>query len=299
MQYEYKADSIQNLIANDMIHRSVEEIKIEHETEKKVLQIAALEKENKLYLIIGIIGFASLSFLFGILFYRHLLNVQKRRTAEYQIKQFEQEKQLVATQAVLDGEAAERSRVARDLHDGLGGMLSAVKLNLKHMKTGIIVLENTDVEHFDKALSMLDEAIGELRRVAHNMMPYSLMRFGLQAALSDFCDGIPTVAFNYYGINSRLNQKLETMLYRITHELINNALKYAEATHILVQIIRESDRIALTVQDNGRGFDLSLKNKGTGLQNIRTRVASYNGTMDVYSKTGEGTEVNVEIILTE
>ncbi|MDR1810355.1 MAG: histidine kinase [Prevotella sp.] len=298
LSYEHKADSVHSLIVNKEVLRSVEEIKIKYETEKKALKIAALEKENKLYFYTGILGIAILLLLLGILFYHHRLNLQKRRTAELQIKQLEQEKQLIATQSVLDGEVAERTRMARDLHDGLGGMLSAVKLNLKNMKTGII-LENAEVERFDKALSMLDGAIGELRRVAHNMMPDSLARFGLKDALSDFCDSIPTVKFNYFGDGTRLNPKMEAMLYRIIHELVNNALKHAEASHILVQVVQEPCRIAIAVQDNGKGFDTSVESKGNGMKNICSRVASYNGSVDVYSAIGEGTEVNVEFQLTE
>jgi len=85
------------------------------------------------------------------------------------------------------------------------------------------------------------------------------------------------------------------MIYRSIHELVNNALKYAGASQILVQIIQEPDRIAFTVQDDGCGFDPAVESKGMGLQNIRTRVASYNGILDINSRPGEGTEVNVEI----
>jgi signal transduction histidine kinase len=229
-----------------------------------------------------------------VLVFRHRWTIQKKKLAEQQVKQLEQEKQLVATQSVLDGETAERSRLARDLHDGLGGMLSAIKLNMNEMKRGA-TLEAADVQLFDKALGMLDDSIHELRRVAHNMMPDSLSRYGLKTALSDFCDSITAAEFNYYGDESRLENKIEVMIYRIIHELVNNAMKHAEATHILVQIMQETNRIAFTVQDNGRGFDINAQTKGTGLTNIRTRVASYNGNIDISSKIDEGTEVNIEL----
>lgn len=105
---------------------------------------------------------------------------------------------MFATQAVLDGETAERTRLARDLHDGLGGMLSVVKLNLNNMKQGS-ALEHADVQRFDAALKMLDDSISELRRVSHNMMPDSLSRYGLKAALTDFCQHIMGTEFNYFG----------------------------------------------------------------------------------------------------
>src|SRR5690606_16177210 len=108
-----------------------------------------------------------------------------RKLAEEESRRLEQEKQLVAVQATLDGEAAERSRLAKDLHDGLGGMLSAVKLNLPQIK-GNALLEAVDVTRFQTALGMLDDSIQELRRVAHHMMPESLMRYGLKVSLADF-----------------------------------------------------------------------------------------------------------------
>jgi signal transduction histidine kinase len=272
----------------------ITEMEVKYETEKKEIRITDLEKEKILYRWLGLAGAAVLLLAIGLLFYRHRLNVHKRRLSEQKVKQLEQEKQLVATQSVIDGETQERTRLARDLHDGLGGMLSAVKLNLKGMQKSV-VLEYADVQLFDKAMGMLDDSIRELRRVAHNMMPDSLSRFGLKPAIADFCGSIPIVKFIYFGDETRLDQKLEVMIYRTVHELVNNALKHAEATRILVQIIQEPERIALTVEDNGRGFDLAAETKGTGLTNIRTRVASYNGSLVVDSKPGEGTEINAEL----
>jgi len=144
-------------------------------------------------------------------------------------------------------------------------------------------------------LGLLDSSVQEMRRVAHHLMPDSLSRFGLKPAVSDFCSNLPSVQFTYYGDESRLDSKLEVMIYRSIHELVNNALKHAGASQIMVQIIQEPGRIAFTVQDDGCGFDPSTETEGMGLQNIRTRVASYNGLLDISSKAGEGTEINVEL----
>jgi signal transduction histidine kinase len=292
-KYLKKASDIRDSLDMAETETQLNNLHVQYETEKKEMQITSLEKEKRLFSSIFIISAAlALSLIVGLFFvYRYMRN--KKRFAEQKVKQLEQEKQLVATQSVLDGETQERSRLARDLHDGLGSMLSSVKLNLNEMKKGV-TLEHSEVERFDKALVMLDNSIKELRRVAHHMMPDSLSRFGLKTALSDFCDSISIAEFNYFGGEERLEQKLEVMIYRITHELINNALKHSEATHILVQIVQESDRIALTVQDNGKGFDVSAETKGSGLENIRTRVASFGGNLDINTAKGKGTEVNVE-----
>jgi signal transduction histidine kinase len=214
--------------------------------------------------------------------------------SEQKVIQLEQEKQLVATQAVLDGETAERSRLARDLHDGLGGMLSVVKLNLKDMQH-YAVIDGPDVARFDKALGMLDQSIDELRRVAHHIMPEALMRYGLKVSLEDFCHAVPGAHFEYLGENPRLDSRLEVLIYRCAYELINNAVKHAKASIINVQLMIDSGVISLTVHDNGVGFDVQSKGNGTGLENIRTRIAAYNGKMTIHSSPEEGTEISIEI----
>jgi len=291
------ADSTVNL--NNVNH--INNLRVSYEIEKQGLKITALEGKKRLMTGLSIAGGIVLALVLVTFFFLWRWMVQKKRVAEQQqqlaeqqVKQLEQEKQLVATQAVLDGETRERARLARDLHDGLGSMLTGIKLKLVEMKKGV-TLDYPDVERFDNALGLLDNSVQEMRRVAHHLMPDSLSRFGLKPAVSDFCTNLPSVRFTYYGDESRLEPKLEVMIYRSIHELVNNALKYAGASQILVQIIQEHDRIAFTVQDDGCGFDPAAETQGMGLQNIRTRVASYNGILDINSRPGEGTEVNVEL----
>jgi signal transduction histidine kinase len=218
-------------------------MEIQYETEKKELRIASLEKARTFYIWLSIAGSAILLLALGLLFFRHRLNVHKRKLAEQQIIQLEQEKQIIAVQSVLDGETEERKRVAGELHDSLGAMLSVVKLNL------------ADVEHLQNARDLLDQSINELRRIAHRMMPESLLRYGLKASLEDFCLSVPIMEFHYFGDESRLEDKVELLMYRCVHELVNNALKYSGATGINVQLVQGADRLSLTVQDNGCGFE--------------------------------------------
>jgi signal transduction histidine kinase len=273
---------------------SISDMETKYETEKKEMRIAALEKEKTFYTGMIIISAVAAFLAFGILFFRHKLNVQKRKQVEQQIKQFEQEKQLVAAQAIIDGEAAERSRLARDLHDGLGGMLSVVKLNLKDMK-GYSILDHFDIDHFNKAMDMLDQSIGELRRVAHHIMPESLMRYGLKTSLDDFCHAIPGAHFQFFGDDTDLDNRLKILIYRCAYELLNNAVKHASATNINAQLMIENGLISFSVHDDGAGFDPEKVAEGSGLENVRVRVASYNGKMNIYSSPGKGTEVSIEI----
>lgn len=282
---------------NEVFHNTLSEMEVKYETEKKELQIGALQNQRKLYLLLGVTGGLILLIALAFAVIRYRLAVSRRKLAEEETQRLEQEKQLVAVQATLDGETAERSRLARDLHDGLGSMLSLVRINLPQVK-GNAILEAVDVSRFQKALGMLDDSIQELRRVAHHMMPESLLRCGLKVSLSDFCTAIPIVRFHYFGDEARLSGNLEIMIYRCIHELVNNALKHTEATQINVQLVQEDNRISFTVQDDGKGYDQQKVTEGMGLQNIRQRVAAFQGKMEIYSSE-QGTEVHVELKFTK
>ena len=294
IRFMVELDKIEKTMAKNATLRAAAEMEARYETAKKELKITTLEEEKRFMIWLSISGGAVLLLSLASCFFLWRWTVQKKRLAEQQIKQLIQEKQLVATQSVLDGETRERARLARDLHDGLGSLLTGVKLQLLEMKQGV-KLEYADSESFDKALGMLDDSVSEMRRVAHHLMPDSLSRFGLKPAVADFCTNLPMVQFAYYGDESRLDPNMEVMLYRSIHELVNNALKHAGATRIMVQIIQEPDRIAFTVQDDGTGFNPSAVTEGMGLQNIRTRIEVYNGLLDINSTAGEGTEINGEL----
>jgi signal transduction histidine kinase/Tfp pilus assembly protein PilF len=298
-------DSLYNL----EMHNQISAFQIEYETEKKETQITTLEEEKQLMIWLGVAGGAVLLLALAAFFFLWRWTVQKKRLAESQkelaeqekqlanqhIKQLEQEKQLIAAQAMFDGEIQERIRLARDLHDRLGGILSAMKYNLADMRK-VISLEPASLEIYNKTMELLDESMREMRRIAHHLMPDALSRFGLKTAVSEFCKSIPHAKFAWYGGDERLDAKLELIVYRIAYELVNNALKHSGASHILVQIVRNPDRVSLTVEDNGSGFAPET-GEGMGLLNIRTHVASYNGIMDIGSVAGEGTEINVEFQL--
>ena len=295
-EYIDKLKQLQSSWATKHYQSAIREMEVKYETEKKETQIASLETENQLLAsekrLIMWLGIAVLLLVAAALF----LTVQKRRLALNRIKQLEQEKQLVATQALLDGETGERTRIARDLHDGLGGMLSVLRLNLDDVKSKATPVDEVAVR-FDHAIGMLDASIEEMRRVAHHLMPDALSRFGLKTALTDFLNTLPDVEFNYFGNDRRIDQKLELAVYLIIHELVNNALKHASASHILVQLVQETQRLAITVEDNGCGFNIHAINSGIGISNIRNRVASFGGTIDMRSSPEKGTEANIEFQL--
>jgi signal transduction histidine kinase len=246
----------------------------------------------------------------GILFLRSYRQKQKLAKQEneiqkHKIKELENEKMLLATQSVLQGEETERKRLARDLHDGLGGLLSGAKIAFNNMK-GNVMLDSENVGVFNHALGLLDTSITELRRVAHNMMPEALIKLGLQNALSDFCFELNkanpiNIAFQFYGHFERIDANLEINAYRIIQELVNNAIKHSKAKELTVQMIQEKERLCFIVQDNGIGFDITLLDptKGVGLTSVKSRVDSFNGQMEIHSEPNNGTEITVEFAISE
>jgi signal transduction histidine kinase/DNA-binding CsgD family transcriptional regulator len=291
--YLKRYQAIKDSLHNQQTEKAIHDLKIGYETEKKEMRISSLEGEKQLIMWLNLAGGTALLLTLSAFFFLWRWTVQKKRLAEQKgllaeqkIKQLEQEKQLIATQAVLDGEIQERTRLARDLHDGLGSILAAAKYNLADIKKASIP-GTADAERFDKAISLLDESMREMRRVAHHLMPESLSSYGLKQSIADFCNSLSCVKFTYFGDETLFDPKTEVMLYHIMHELVSNALKHSRASHILVQIIRDTHSIALTVQDDGCGFDPSAETKGMGLTNIRTRVAAYNGSLLLDSKPEE------------
>jgi signal transduction histidine kinase len=287
--------------SNESFQSSLSNMEVKYQTEKKESKIADLEKEKRFMTGLGIAGGIVLLLVSvtSILLWR--LTVRKKQMAEQQVNQLEQEKKLTATQSVLDGETYDRTRLARDLQDGLGSMLTTAKLNLAEMKKENETPDNAFDEYFNKTANALTESIHEIRRMVHHLMPHSLARYGLKTAVKDFCKSIENsdVSFDYFGEEKRIDPLLETVVYRSIHELVNNALKHAGASEIWVQIMQEPDRIAFSVHDNGCGFDTSAETKGAGLQNIKNLITSFGGKIEIDSKKGEGTEVTGELINNE
>ncbi len=270
------------------------------EKEKQIQDLQIKQKNNFLIgLIISILGVSLLAFLFFKNYKKEKLLAQQNFEIQQQkIKELEQEKQLIGMNSILKGQEEERSRMARDLHDGLGSMLSGIKLNLSAMHQNFII-HSSEVFSFEKALNQLDSAIAEMRRVAHNMMPEALLKFGLNEAIQDYCDGINEngtlkMKFTAIGENKSLDTTVQKVLYRIFQELTNNAIKHAQATTIFIQISSHEKGITLTVEDDGKGFDID-KTSETGLKNVKSRVDYLKGNLHIESSSENGTSITVEI----
>lgn len=266
---------------------------------QKIQQLSIRQKNIITYCLIG----STLALLvISLLSYR---NYKHRRTLQQaKIDELETEKQLTATEAVLKGEEQERTRLAKDLHDGLGGMLSGIKFSLNTVKENLIMTPD-NAHAFERSIDMLDSSIKEMRRVAHNMMPEILVKYGLDAALREFCmeidrSGVVHVNYQSMGMHqAEIPQTTSVTIYRIVQELLNNTIKHANAKNVLVQLHQSAQEklLAVTVEDDGNGFDADLlkQSGGMGWPNIQNRVEFLKGHIDLQSAPGKGTSVMIEI----
>lgn len=296
--YNLSDDAFEDLFKEAHLESAAKYAK-KYESEKKDVQIKlqAAQLKNKNTLNYILIGSAASILIISLLSYRTYQHKQKFQF--HRIAQLEKEKQLMASEAVIKGQDEERGRLAKDLHDGLGGLLSGVKFSLTNMKTNVI-LDADNALVFERSLDMLDHSISELRRVAHNMMPEVLVKFGLSEALKSYCARLMEaqlfkVDFQYIGNEERLPSNTEIFIYRVVQELLTNIAKHARATHVLVQLARQSEEMSITVEDDGVGFDTSVleKSKGAGWANIKSRVTYLKGKLDIQSSRQQGTSVHI------
>jgi two-component system, NarL family, sensor kinase len=318
-RYDYYSglrDSIDDKVRSDRILKNTQEMEAKYSLNRKQAEIDDLNKQQKIQQLIlrqrntmnwVLASVVLVAGLVGFLYNRNYRQRKKLLMAntliqQQRITELEKEKQLLAAQAVLQGQVEERTRLAKDLHDGLGSILSSAKYSFNHMKENLIITPE-NAAAFEKSMGMLDKSISELRRVAHNMMPEALMKFGLDTALKDFCNSVEQsgalqLTYQSFGLEeSSIPEVASAAVYRIVQELVNNILKHSNATTALVQLIRKDAALSITVEDNGKGFDASIlqHSDGMGYLNLKNRMAYMNGSIDIQTGPGKGTSVNIEI----
>lgn len=277
--------------------RAVAELQIKFETEKNERELAEAnlqlqrQKQERERLILGGLILLALIVL-GIVLWVYKSGLEKREA----IHQERLRQQEIRLEATIETQEEERSRLARDLHDGIGQLLSATRLNFGTIEGEV---EN---QNFHKALNMLDEACREVREVAHAIMPRSLESEGLPAAIQEILEkslGNTPISFHFeiVGLLERLNKKLEINIYRIVQELIQNILKHSSATEVNLQLIRRPDKLLLIIEDNGTGLDQAPKPDGIGMINIQTRTNAINGYFNIENGPDTGTIATLRIPL--
>lgn len=312
LSYFKKLKTLEKEDARTRQKKVIAGLEIEYESEKKDLAIseknleiekneAILAKRN--YMIAGLIGALILTiFIFFLIknsiSQKRLLAEQEAALNNEKLEQLAKDQEVMSLKSMLEGEEKERSRLAKDLHDGLGGMLSAAKLRFGKLKIDHYDLnESSD---YQAALDLMDETSAEARRISHNLVPGALEKFGLVEALQDFCQNIAAssntqVHFQSTDMHERMKPSSEINLYRIILELVNNAVKHAKAKEIIVQIMQNKSELHITVEDDGQGFDKTNVEEGLGFRSIRSRINFLKGQLDVDTVPNEGSSFQISI----
>lgn len=278
--------------------RQTKEMEAKYESAKKEQQIEAQKSRLRLqtFLFIGIGGLILLSVLFANSQYKRY-----RLKKETQLQAEIMKQQEMAAKAVMEAEENERERIAKDLHDGVGQMMSAAKMNLSAFESEIHLTNDEQKKSLEKIIQLVDESCKEVRTVSHIMMPNALLKNNLSVAINDFVNKLSQknlrVQVSTEGLDERLDSTIETVLYRVIQECVHNAIKHAGATTLDISLIRDRDGISGTIEDNGKGFDIADKDKyeGIGLKNIITRIGYLKGTVDFDSAPGRGTLIALHV----
>ncbi len=282
---------------------AIQQKNIETETQKKNIQVLKQETEiqqlriqqrNTLLVIISLL-------LIGGIGLVYLIQSRKKVRTEMRYQEELHKQQEETIKAVLSAEENERTRIAGDLHDGVGQLLSAALMNMN----SVLSLQDQALAEIrprlETILEIMNESYDEMRVVSHQMMPNALIKAGLTTAVKDFINKIDQqrlkISLETVGIHNRMDHQIETVLYRVIQETVNNVIKHAGATWLNIQFLKDEDGVSITIEDNGKGFDFQTVNKeeGIGIRNMTSRIAFLKGTIEFDTAPGRGTLVAIHI----
>ena len=310
LKYSKKYVSINDSILNQDRIVTLNNLTLKHQTTQKNKEIQLLELKNEaaknrniiqrniLYFVAVGFGLMLIALYYIIRFYtqkiksENIINDQKHKIDQQKIKELEDTMQIKNMQSMIVGQEKERERIAKDLHDSLGGLLSTAKLQFDQFKAE---LNNDEASYqYEKAANLLDSAVEEVRSISRNLQPGALSKLGLVPAINDLInrfdgDNYPTIFFQTYDLPNRIDSMLALNIYRIIQELLTNTIKYADAGEILIQLNYKDGDLYLQYEDDGKGFDIqNSRSKGMGLENISSRIKYLNGHMSIESEPGSG-----------
>ncbi|MFC7358511.1 histidine kinase [Jejudonia soesokkakensis] len=308
--YRILQASLEDSIISENTKRNIAKLEIEFETEKKERQIAEQkleleqkERQRKMIqyglIALGVLLVLSLFFFRYRLKSQHTISTQNEAIQKQKITDLQQKNKLLAMSSMIEGQEAERLRIAKDLHDSLGGLLSTVKAHFTAIQNEIKQLEALNIT--EKTNHLIDEACVEVRRISHNMMPHALSIAGLQGAIEDAGAHLNSQGYNttveIKNLPRRLSETREVMIYRLIQEILSNIRKHAKAKSILIQLLGHEDLINLIVEDDGKGFvyETAVMKGGLGLKSINSRVQFLDGTIDWDTSPGNGTLITITI----
>lgn len=313
LRYAYINDSILN---HDKVQAEYK-LALRFETNEKKKDIANLEKEKEqeqekneqqrraLYFLSAGLAMLLALVYFIIRFYstrmrtEKIITQQEKELRMRKIKTLEDDVKMKGLQSMITGQEMERERIAQDLHDSLGGLLSTVKLQFDSVQAKKPDIKN--LVEYQNANKLLDSAVEEVRSISRNLQPGALAELGLVPALKDLInnfdgDHYPEVDLQVYDVPKNINNIVALSIFRVIQELLYNSIKHAKASDILIQINKENNELVIQFEDDGIGFDMdNLKHKGMGLENMKSRINFLKGTISFDSKEGEGLSVLIHV----
>ncbi|MFD0752261.1 tetratricopeptide repeat protein [Mucilaginibacter calamicampi] len=290
-------------IINEGNDKEIALMQTNYETQKKEQKITLLNRENTIQKLsiakqkttLGIVAGSAVALLgFAGLLYNRNQNKQKIILQDHKLEQ-----RAELTRAVIEAEEKERTRIASDLHDGVGQLFSAVKMNLNGLIERVDMPRDEDRFLAEKTLALVEESCKEVRHISHQMMPNMLLKSGIASDVKSFIEKIDSeklkVKVEANGFKDKLESNVETVLYRVIQEAVNNVIKHSRATLLNIKLDREATGISVAITDNGVGFDPAVAEAsgGIGLKNITARVDYLKGTVDYRSAPGAGTSIKV------
>ncbi|WP_258101882.1 tetratricopeptide repeat-containing sensor histidine kinase [Marinoscillum pacificum] len=285
--------SLNDSLFNIRKTKAIAELETKYETAKKEQQITLqqaeieehrIQNQRNLAVILGLILVVLMLVIIVL-----LTRSRSRKKQAIILKEAEIKLRETQIEAAISSQEKERTRFAKDLHDGFGQMISVLNLNLKSLEDG----DKDKHEVFESSSKVLDEMYQELKGICFNLMPQTLIKHGITAAINEFAGRINNtgkyyIQTDFFGMEDRLTDVQEISLYRITQEWVNNILKYSDASKVTVQITRDEEEITLLIEDDGSGFDLNVlkSGKGNGWKNMNSRANLINGELEVETTPG-------------
>lgn len=292
-EFQFWADSIYKVTSSMKNKEYINELLIRHDTQRKESQLKIernenLIKEERLKQQSWILVALSLVLLIAVLVF---VGYRKNQRNKMQRIRAEQENELM--RALIDGEEKERERIANELHDGLASDLTGIKM----------VLSQTPERLPDGVLNALARVHEQTRRISHNLSPLNIEKLGLVSALRNFAqeNSTPQTQIHFYATKDEVKiQPVEhaIVMYRVCQELIQNALKHANARTIDVQLMITDEELTINIEDDGQGFDVASKKESFGLMNVQKQVELLNGELSIDSRPQNGTVVFISLSLT-
>ncbi|MEO6633322.1 MAG: tetratricopeptide repeat protein [Mucilaginibacter sp.] len=287
--YFKKHMALSSAVYNRRNSKNIDELQTKYEItqrEDRILQ-QQFEISRRNYWMAGISIILVLILLLGYIYY----------------KQTKLKQSNIAMQAIIYTEEKERKRIAQDLHDSVSQTITAAKINLTVIGAELPFVNDEQRKRYQKAINLVNDGFKEVRTISHNMMPWALHETGLAMVIKQFVENIETdaISINFFsqGIDEPFNDNVETILYRVLQECVNNVMRHAQATRLDISIIKEAENISMTIEDNGKGFNTADPDKyrGMGLNNMQNRIGYLKGKIELDSHEGRGTLVSVYVPL--